>query len=914
MSSAAVAAALAKLSDLLGTLSGNDVAVRDKIVQPCLLAMTKFNSDASLWAASSQCISKALASLTEDLPMPLLQHILRTIVPVLLRESHVTAAPDAASSDEQLLMCALQCCSSALVAALGDFAPLHIMRFPPPDAPAPAPPPPFAAIRAAFSAPPLKPAAGSENMVVAAHIIVPCLAIAEKNYPPRLKEAALLCLADACMLCGCSDAVAPGVMSCIARIIAQPRVLSSTLSACVVAATCVLLRLSAALAPPVPLLQRFHSIVSDGAGAGDETLRRSGVVLSSVYKTACGHQHRKCRSVLLGCLSHVCWAACACASSDIQSCVAECLCALLADDDDDIQAQAQAFTQRCPHIIPQLLPHMQPLLTGQLARLRRSISTDLSDDSKRSSLKVLAGSFHLCDRIALRCMTSDVVQCLVLCFSLDAVVGAPLGRRPVLISPVVSRDTSAAPDAAPSQPSSGAVLMWPQPTLRFTGSSHVRAALLQAVRSWALVVSVDFALSALSSCACESESSVAAAAMACACTVCDMFSVEVSASAANSFCDVCSDLLVQCRSSRHNDTVLCVLLRCIGSVPALTHCPSVADRRTHALSVLTHRKTLLSDVISSIALATDLSLMRSCIDTCLRAWGAALGHDDCVSCVLEHGDWVLDCAVSELRRWASDTLALHSDASSSRMSESFAAGLRGAALLSFLAQAYCSHHAASVAVPLPIKLVVFEIVSIVEESLGVLSLSASMSDLLPQALTRARGAAAPAPLVSHTEMVCVALLRCLELTVACINQREPWPSPAAASSSFAAQQPQPRVSLTELLSILEPEQCCNSSPIEPSPRVPFKDILSSQPDDAPPLSLDGSGSGEGDDPTEVKDPALASWVSIVQRALAASSCLVTDACPSVRNQAISTAVHNAALLFRIDAGWLVLYSFCCMCP
>jgi hypothetical protein len=35
MSSAAVAAALAKLSDLLGTLSGNDVAVRDKIVQPC---------------------------------------------------------------------------------------------------------------------------------------------------------------------------------------------------------------------------------------------------------------------------------------------------------------------------------------------------------------------------------------------------------------------------------------------------------------------------------------------------------------------------------------------------------------------------------------------------------------------------------------------------------------------------------------------------------------------------------------------------------------------------------------------------------------------------------------------------------------------------------------------------------------
>jgi len=453
--------------------------------------------------------------------------------------------------------------------------------------------------------------------------------------------------------------------------------------------------------------------------------------------------------------------------------------------------------------------------------------------------------------------------------------------------------------------------MWPQPTLRFTSSSHVRTALLQVVRAWAVVVGADFALSALGSCACESEGSVAAAAMACACAVCDMFPEEVSPSAANSFCDVCSDLLVQCRSSRHNDTVLCVLLRCIGSVPALTRCPSVADRRTHALCVLTHRKSLLSDIISSIALATDLQLMRSCIDTCLCAWGAALGHSDCVSCVLEHGDWVLDCAVSELRRWASGTLALCSDASSSRTNEHFAAGLRGAALLSYLAQAYCSSHAVNVQLPLPIKLVVFEIVSIVEESLGVLALSASMSDLLPQTLTLARGAGAPASVVSHTEMVCVALLRCLELTVACINQREPWPSPAAAPGSFAVLQPQPRVSLSELLSILEPEQCSSSSPIEPSPRVPFKDILSqTQPDDAPPLSHDGSGSGSGDDPTDAKDPALASWVAIVQRALVASSCLVTDACPSVRNQAISTAVHNAALLFRIDAGWLVLRCCC----
>ena len=62
----------------------------------------------------------------------------------------------------------------------------------------------------------------------------------------------------------------------------------------------------------------------------------------------------------------------------------------------------------------------------------------------------------------------------------------------------------------------------------------------------------------------------------------------------------------------------------------------------------------------------------------------------------------------------------------------------------------------------------------------------------------------------------------------------------------------------------------------------------------------------GDDPADSRDPALASWISIVQRALAVSSCLVTDACPGVRNQAIATAVHNAALLFRIDSGVVTL--------
>jgi hypothetical protein len=205
--------------------------------------------------------------------------------------------------------------------------------------------------------------------------------------------------------------------------------------------------------------------------------------------------------------------------------------------------------------------------------------------------------------------------------------------------------------------------------------------------------------------------------------------------------------------------------------------------------------------------------------------------------------------------------------------------------------------------------VVFEIVSIVEESLSVLALSASMSDLLPHALTRARGVPAPAPAashtemshteMSHTEMVCVALLRCLELTVACINQREPWPSSTSAPS-MAATPAQSLVSLAELLSILEPDRCRSSSPIQPSPRIPFKDILSqSQPEDAPTPS---EVNIQDDDAADAKDPALASWVSIVQRALAASSCLVTDACPGVRNQAISTAVHNAALLFRIDSG------------
>ena len=601
----------------------------------------------------------------------------------------------------------------------------------------------------------------------------------------------------------------------------------------------------------------------------------------------------------------MCTAAAACCNSDLQCSVAECLCALLADDDDAIRAEAQLFISRCPHVITQLLPHMQPVVMQQMKSLRRSVSTDLSDDSKRSALKVLAGSFHLCDSVALRCMTSDVVQCMVLCFALEAAVGAPLGRRAVLISPVLPSDSSAQADAIPLLHSnSGEVLMWPQPTLQFTSSSQVLSALMQVVRAWVLVAGADFALSALSSFACESETSAAAAAMACACAICDMFAADVSASCANSLCDVCSDLLVQCRSLRHNDTVLCVLLRCIGSVPSLSRCTTLIDRRAHALNVLKYRKSLLSDVISSIALATDLPLMRSCIDNCLRAWGAALGWHDSTSCVLEHGDWVLDCAVSELRRWSSDTIALSSDASSSRRNEHFAAGLRGAALLSYLAQAYCSRHDARVTLPLTIKLVVFEIVSIVEESLSVLALSASMSDLLPHALTRARAIPASATAtshkdMSHTEMVCVALLRCLELTVACINQREPWPS-SASTPSMAAAPTQSLVSLTELLSILEPERCRSTSPIQPSPRIPFKDILSqSQPEDAPTPS---EVNIQDDDAADAKDPALASWVSIVQRALAASSCLVTDACPGVRNQAISTAVHNAALLFRIDSG------------
>lgn len=910
MTSAAVGAALAKLGDLLGTISGDDAAIRDKIVQPCLLAMTKFNRDASVWAASSHCISKALASLIGGLPMPLLQSILRTLVPVLMRESRIAAAPDAnsVSSDEQLLMSALQCCSSVLCSSLGDLAPLRIFRVSSPDNELSCQAH-VSALRDAFSAPPLKPVAGSENMVVAAHVIVPCLAIAEKNYPPPLKEAALRCLAEACLLCAATDAVAPGVMSCIARIIAQPRVISSTLSACVVAGTCVLLRLSAALAPPLPLHLRLAGIVSHSrnaqstAAGGDETLNRSALVLSTLFKTACAHQHRKCRSTLLGCLSHMCRAATACCNTDLQCSVAECLCALLADDDDAIRAEAQLFISRCPHVITQLLPHMQPVVMQQMKSLRRSISTDLSDDSKRSALKVLAGSFHLCDPVALRCMTSDIVQCMVLCFALEAAVGAPLGRRAVLISPVLSSDPPAQADAAPPL-NSGEVLMWPQPTLQFTSSSQVLGALMQAVRSWVLVAGTDFALSALSSFACESEASTAAAAMACACAICDMFAAEVSASCANSLCDVCSDLLVQCRSLRHNDTVLCVLLRCIGSVPSLTRCTTLMDRRAYALNVLKYRKSLLSDVISSIALATDLPLMRSCIDNCLRAWGAALGWADPTSCVLEHGDWVLDCAVSELRRWCSDTVALSSDAASSRRNEHFAAGLRGAALLSYLAQAYCSRHDDRVTLPLTIKLVVFEIVSIVEESLSVLALSASMSDLQPHALTRARGVSAPSPAMSHTEMshtemVCVALLRCLELTVACINQREPWPSSASAPR-VAATPAQSLVSLAELLSILEPDRRRSSSPIQPAPRIPFKDILSqSQPEDAPNPS---EVNIQDDDQADAKDPALASWVSIVQRALTASSCLVTDACPGVRNQAISTAVHNAALLFRIDSG------------
>lgn len=904
MSSAAVVAALAKLSDLADSLSGDDVAIRDKILHPCLLAMSKFTSDASVWAISSQCISKSVSSLGGGMSMATLQNILRTLVPVLMRESRVTAAANAASnavsSDEQILMSALRCCSSSLVATLGDLEPLRIFRFPLADHDTPRSEH-VSSLQDSFSSPPMKPVAGSENIVVAAHLIVPCLAIAENNFPPHLKEAALHCLAEVCMLCASTDAVAPGIMSCIARIIAQPRVISSALSACVVAGTCVLLRLSAALAPAQPLHLRFRNIISEGRGSrssDDETLYRSVLVLSTLYKTACAHQHRKCRSTLLGCLSHMCRTSVAFASSELQSCVAECLCALLADDADDIQLESQSFINRCPHVIPQLLPHMHPLLVQQLQRLRRTIGTDLSDDSKRSALKILAGSFHLCDCVALRCMTSEVVQCLVLCFALETTVGAPLGRRPVLISPLISSDISAAADAGLFTGESG-VLMWPQTTLRLSSSSQVLAALFLVVRAWVVVVGADFALSALSSFACENEASVAAAAMACACAVCDMFSIDVSATAANSFCDVCSDILVQCRSYRHNDTVLCVLLRCIGSLPSLTRCSSAIERRAHALSVLKHRKSLLSDVISSIALASDLSLLRSCIDTCLSAWGQALGWSDSVSCVLEHSDWILDCAVSELRRWSSDTLAVSCDASASRRSEHSAAGLRGGALLSFLAQAYCSNHASDVLIPLSLKLVVFEIVSIVEESLSVLSLSVSMVDLLPHTMIQARGTSSPAPTLSHTEMVCIALLRCLELTVACINQREPWPSSVSLSNT-AVHPTQPQVTYSELLSILQPDQNCNTSPKEPSPQTAFKDILSqSQSEDAPITSEDDVS---GSDPADAKDPALASWVSIVQRALAASSCLVTDSCPGVRNQAILTAVNSAALLFRIDAG------------
>jgi hypothetical protein len=834
--------------------------------------------------------------------MALLQNILRTLVPVLMRESRVTAASNAisnaVSSDEQLLMCALDCCSSSFLAFLGNLDPSRMFCFPLADHDSPLSQH-VSSVRDAFSLPPMKPVPGSGNMIVAAHIIVPCLAVAEHNFSPPLKEAALNCLAEACMLCASTDAVAPGIMSCIARIIAQPRVISSTLSACVIAGTCVLLRLSAALAPDLPLHLRFRNIISEGCSArstGDETLYRSCLVLSTLYKTACAHQHRKCRSTLLGCLAHVCKSAVACASSELQSSVAECLCALLADDDDNVRTELQSFISRCPHVIPQLLPHMHPLLVQQLQRLRRSIGTDLSDDSKRSALKILAGSFHLCDCVTLRCMTSDVVQCLVLCFALETAVGAPLGRRPVLISPVISSG-AAADDGQLS--CENVILMWPQPTLRLSSSSQVLAALHLVVRSWVVVVGADFALSALSSFACESESNVAAAAMACACAVCDMFSADVSTSAANSFCDVCSDILVQCRSHRQNDTALCVLLRCIGSLPSLTLCSSAGERRAHALSVLMHRKSLLSDVISSIALASDLSLLRSCIDTCLSAWGQALGWDDSVSCVLEHGDWLLDCAVGELRQWASDTLAISCDASASFKSERFAAGLRGGALLSFLAQAYCSNHAANVRTPLPLKLVVFEIVSIVEESLSVLSLSVSMVDLLPHTMIQARHASSSAPTISHTEMVCVALLRCLELTVACINQREPWPS--CVSPLDAAKTPtHPQVSFSELLSILEPHRSRVASPPEPSPQAPFKDILlQSQSEDAPAPSEDDVS---GSDPADKKDPALAAWVSMVQRALTASSCLVTDSCPGVRNQAILTAVHSAALLFRIDEG------------
>jgi hypothetical protein len=202
--------------------------------------------------------------------------------------------------------------------------------------------------------------------------------------------------------------------------------------------------------------------------------------------------------------------------------------------------------------------------------------------------------------------------------------------------------------------------------------------------------------------------------------------------------------------------------------------------------------------------------------------------------------------------------------------------------------------------PLPLKLVVFEIVSIVEESLSVLSLGASMAGLLPHSVALARGATAPAHVISHTEMVCVALLRCLELTVACITQQEPWPS-SAAPSSDAVYPTHSQVSFSELLSILEPVQSFNPGPQEPSPHIPFKDILSQTQSENAPLHSE-EGGGDGSDPAETKDPALASWVSIVQRALTASSCLVTDSCPGVRNQAILTAVHSAALLFRIDAG------------
>jgi hypothetical protein len=443
--------------------------------------------------------------------------------------------------------------------------------------------------------------------------------------------------------------------------------------------------------------------------------------------------------------------------------------------------------------------------------VRLSICADLSDDSKRAALKILAGCFHLSDKVALRCSAPDVVQCLALCFALEAAVGAPLGRRPALISPASPRGTCSRSHSAASAASSCAVLMWPQPTLRFASSTPVLDALLQMVRAWVLVVGCDFAVSALSSFACESERNVAAAAMACACTICESFSADLSASAANSFCDVCSDLLVQCRNHRHSDMVLCLLLRCIGSVPMLTRCSSLSDRRTHALTVLTHRKSLLSIVISSIALAVDLPLIRSCIDTCLEAWSAALGWSHAVSCVLEHSDWVLDDAVSELRQWASSTLAC----SSSCQSEQYAAGLRGAAVLSYLAQANCSQHAESITTPLPVKLVVSEIVTVIEEALGVLSLSASMANPSHDSVTLATGFSKTAAALSHTEMVCVALLRCLELTIACINKREPWTSTRPASDSVVASTP-PLVSLSELLSIFGSKHCRSSSPIERS--------------------------------------------------------------------------------------------------